>query len=423
MRNKKYCFQRDNNDVTIKRHHDNVHKDVTYSELCKNLVAEDDIRVKRTSEEVGFELPKKRKRQKTVAEISAKTSPQITSSPIERTEGTPEQEREVPSVTASSSLNASLNSAESESPATECIISEHPTVSASASTITISSSVCEHSVEATEASTSVASNVSPVKSTSASPPQASTSTTLSSIVPTASFDFNESDPGVSETLSGPKISNVCAPPAIPSTSKGFPVVDISHNSENTLPEEEASSSSRKSIIDDYFPSAPEVDLVEEDNNNDLPQNKCYCCKENKATLDEILMTVKSLKSNSEIGKTKAANEPIVNDIKNVINLQQMTDTVELKITAADEDMSLFIVTCMTCNFLKTGNPGVSVKQALGSSLAAGFFISKEKYNIYKQGNDNQNLSEKKNVVHFSPDCCSPFMFISSRKCINSPGQV
>ena len=260
-----------------------------------------------------------------------------------------------------------------------------------------------------------------MKSTSASPPHASTGTTSSSIAPTASLVFNESDQGVSETLKGTKISIVCAPPVIPSTSKGFPVVDISHNSENTLPEEGTLSSSRKSLIDDYFPSASEV---EEGNNNDLPQSKCSCCKENKATLDEILMTVKSLKSNSEIGKTKAANEPIVNDIKNVINFQQMTDTLELKITAADEDMSSFIVTCMTCN-LKTGNPGASVNQALGSSLAAGFFLSKEKYNIYKykQGNDNQNLSEKKNMVHFSPDCCSPFMFISSRKCINSPGQA
>ena len=306
-------------------------------------------------------------------------------------------------------MNASLNFAESESPVTEFIISEHPTISSSASTINIQL-IHQYLVEATEASTSVASNVSPVKSTSASPPHTSTSTTSSSIAPTASLDFNESDPGVSETLRGPKISIVCAPPAIPSTSKGSPVVDISHSSENTLPEERTLFSSRKSLIDDYFPSASEV---EEGNNNDLPQSKCSCCKENKATLDEILMTVKSRKSNSDIGKTKAANEPIVNDIKNVINLQQMIDTLELKITAAEEDTSSFIVTCMKCNFfLKTGNPGACVKQALGSSLAAGYFISKEKYNIYKQGNNNQNLSEK-NVVYFSPDCCSSCMFISS----------
>ena len=62
MRNKIYYYLRYNFKVTLSRHHKSKHSDLSYEEFSKNIVNDDDVKVQKLSEELGFSLtPRKRK--------------------------------------------------------------------------------------------------------------------------------------------------------------------------------------------------------------------------------------------------------------------------------------------------------------------------------------------------------------------------
>ena len=82
--------------------------------------------------------------------------------------------------------------------------------------------------------------------------------------------------------------------------------------------------------------------------------------------------------------------------KNASDLNEILALSPLNLNATDETCSSRIITCSTCNYyMRTGNPDSHIRKSLGGTFAAGMFISREKFDIIKEGNKSTDNEKKK----------------------------
>ena len=98
--------------------------------------------------------------------------------------------------------------------------------------------------------------------------------------------------------------------------------------------------------------------------------------------------------------------------------------MDLTSELTDSGEEVGVITCVLCNdYMKKGNPAEKVKNALGSSFAAGHLIDSKKFKLFKKGSECSLESDRKLWFSFRFNAAEHHLTLIHKKAVDFSSEV